>query len=58
MKKFLLIALLLVAAPAWLNAADAPKKVIAITGGRLLTVSHGIIENGVLAVSYTHLHSS
>ena len=51
MKKFLLIALLLVAAPAWLNAADAPKKVIAITGGRLLTVSHGIIENGVLVIA-------
>jgi imidazolonepropionase-like amidohydrolase len=50
-KKFLLIALLLVAAPAWLNAADAPKKVIAITGGRLLTVSHGIIENGVLVIA-------
>jgi imidazolonepropionase-like amidohydrolase len=50
-KKFLLIALMLVAAPAWLNAADAPKKVIAITGGRLLTVSHGIIENGVLVIA-------
>jgi len=50
MKK-LLIALLLVAAPACLTAADAAKKTIAITGGRLLTVSHGIIENGVLVIA-------
>lgn len=51
MKKFLLITLLLVSVPAWLTAADAPKKVIAISGGRLLTVSHGTIENGVLLIS-------
>ena len=51
MKKFLLITLLLVSVPAWLAAADAPKKVIAISGGRLLTVSHGTIENGVLLIS-------
>jgi len=50
-KKFLLITLLLVSVPAWLAAADAPKKVIAISGGRLLTVSHGTIENGVLLIS-------
>jgi imidazolonepropionase-like amidohydrolase len=50
-KKFLLITLLLVSVPAWLAAADAPKKVIAISGGRLLTVSHGTIENGVLLIA-------
>jgi len=50
-KKFLLITLLLVSVPAWLTAADAPRKVIAISGGRLLTVSHGTIENGVLLIS-------
>src|SRR5271157_1611548 len=42
---------MLAAAPAWILAADAPKKVIAITGGRLLTVSHGTIENGVLVIA-------
>src|SRR5580698_9804821 len=41
----------MLAAPAWLTAADAAKKVIAITGGRLLTVSHGTIENGVLVMA-------
>jgi imidazolonepropionase-like amidohydrolase len=51
MKKSLSIALLLVAAPLALLAAEAPKKVIAITGGRLLTVSHGTIENGVLILA-------
>ncbi|MGD0891883.1 MAG: amidohydrolase family protein [Terracidiphilus sp.] len=51
MKKLLLIALLLFTAPAWLTAADALKKVIAITGGKLLTVSHGTIENGVLVIA-------
>jgi imidazolonepropionase-like amidohydrolase len=50
-KKFLLITLLLVSVPAWLTAADAPRKVIAISGGRLLTVSHGTIENGVLLIA-------
>jgi imidazolonepropionase-like amidohydrolase len=50
MKKLLYLALLL-AAPALLTAADAPGKVIAITGGRLLTVSHGTIENGVLVIA-------
>jgi imidazolonepropionase-like amidohydrolase len=50
-KKFLLITLLLVSVPAWLAAADAPRKVIAISGGRLLTVSHGTIENGVLLIA-------
>jgi len=43
--------LLLVSVPAWLTAADAPRKVIAISGGRLLTVSHGTIENGVLLIA-------
>jgi len=51
MKKLLTLALLLLAAPLALLAADAPKKVIAITGGRLLTVSHGVIENGVLLLA-------
>ncbi|HEY1986559.1 MAG TPA: amidohydrolase family protein [Terracidiphilus sp.] len=32
-------------------AAISPTRVVAITGGRLLTVSHGIIENGVLVMS-------
>lgn len=36
-----------------LFAADSatPSKTIAITGGRLLTVSHGTIENGVLLIA-------
>ncbi len=41
-------------APAALLAADTsplPAKVIAITGGKLLTVSHGTIENGVLILA-------
>jgi len=31
-------------------SAQGPPKVIAITGGKLLTVSHGTIENGVLVM--------
>ena len=50
MKKLIVIALL-AAAPLFLSAADAPKKTIAITGARLLTVSHGIIENGTLVMA-------
>jgi imidazolonepropionase-like amidohydrolase len=50
MKKLFCVALLALAAPGILTAADAAKKVIAITGGRLLTVSHGTIENGVLLI--------
>jgi imidazolonepropionase-like amidohydrolase len=50
-KKTILIGLLLVGAPAWMTAADAAKKVIALSGGRLLTVSHGTIENGVLVMA-------
>jgi len=50
-KKLLLTALLIGSAPCLLTAVDAPKKVIAISGGRLLTVSHGTIENGVLAIA-------
>jgi imidazolonepropionase-like amidohydrolase len=50
-KKFLLFALLLLAAPAFLSAAEVHGKVLAITGGRLLTVSHGVIENGVLVIA-------
>src|ERR1700735_2410886 len=39
-------------APAALLAADTPTaKTIAITGGKLLTVSHGTIENGVLVIA-------
>jgi imidazolonepropionase-like amidohydrolase len=33
------------------HAQFAPPQVVAITGGRLLTVSHGTIENGVLVIS-------
>lgn len=55
MKKLLLVALLLAVLPACLSvslsAEDAAKKVIAITGGKLLTVSHGTIENGVLVMA-------
>jgi imidazolonepropionase-like amidohydrolase len=50
-RKLLSIALLLAAGPGLLFAQDATKKVIAITGGRLLTVSHGTIENGVLVMA-------
>jgi imidazolonepropionase-like amidohydrolase len=50
-KRYLLIALLLVSAPTFLSAANAHSKVIAISGGRLLTVSHGTIENGVLLIA-------
>jgi imidazolonepropionase-like amidohydrolase len=50
MKKLFSVALFLLATSHILLAADAPKKVIAITGGRLLTVSHGTIENGVLLI--------
>ena len=55
MKKFLLVALLLAGNSGWhsgrLSAQEAAKKVIAISGGRLLTVSHGVIENGVLVMA-------
>jgi imidazolonepropionase-like amidohydrolase len=49
MRKYLLIATLF-AAPFTLRAADAGKT-IAIEGGKLLTVSHGTIENGVLVIA-------
>jgi imidazolonepropionase-like amidohydrolase len=43
---------LLIASSAALFAADTPApKLIAITGGKLLTVSHGTIENGVLILT-------
>jgi imidazolonepropionase-like amidohydrolase len=48
-KKLLCVALLFVTVPALLPAA--PQRTIAITGGRLLTVSHGTIENGVLVMT-------
>lgn len=51
MKKLLCFAFLVMAAPAVLMAADAANKVIALSGGRLLTVSHGTIENGVLVMA-------
>lgn len=51
MRKPFGICLLLLSAPALLTAVEAPKKVIAIVGGRLLTVSHGTIENGVLILA-------
>jgi len=44
--KFLVVVLLLAGA-----AAYSQGQVIAITGGRLLTVSHGTIENGVLVMA-------
>lgn len=58
MKNFSLIATLL-ACPGLLIAAEphlaaqqpAPLQVIAITGAKLLTVSHGTIENGVLVMA-------
>ena len=34
----------------WAQAAGAKSGTIAITGGKLLTVSHGTIENGVLVI--------
>lgn len=46
MNKFLVVVLLLAGA-----AAYSQGQVIAITGGRLLTVSHGTIENGVLVMA-------
>jgi len=59
-KNFSLIATLL-ACPGLLIAAEphlaaqqpAPLQVIAITGAKLLTVSHGTIENGVLVRSWS-----
>ena len=55
MKKLLIFVLLLAVGLGLhsdlLSAQDAAKKVIAITGGRLLTVSHGTIENGVLVMA-------
>ena len=53
MKRFGLIALSL-AAPFALMAAEpqsAPPQVVAITGGKLLTVSHGTVDNGVLVMA-------
>jgi imidazolonepropionase-like amidohydrolase len=54
-KKTLLVALLLAVScgghSGRLSAQESAKKVIAISGGRLLTVSHGIIENGVLVMA-------
>jgi imidazolonepropionase-like amidohydrolase len=43
---------MLLAASALMTAADSPApRVIAITGGKLLTISHGTIENGVLVMA-------
>ena len=41
----------LAAGPAALAADTPPSKTIAIVGGKLLTVSHGAIENGVLILA-------
>jgi imidazolonepropionase-like amidohydrolase len=47
-----IVAVTCLSAPATLLAADTPgSKTIAITGGKLLTVSHGTIENGVLILA-------
>jgi imidazolonepropionase-like amidohydrolase len=54
-KKLLFVALLLAGNSGWhsgwLSAQEPAKKVIAISGARLLTVSHGTIENGVLVMA-------
>ena len=50
MKNFLIVLLLAGAAVCGLGQASQGP-VIAITGGRLLTVSHGTIENGVLVMA-------
>jgi imidazolonepropionase-like amidohydrolase len=53
-KNILIAAGLLLAAPSLMMAADAKgaaPSVIALTGGRLLTVSHGTIENGTLVIA-------
>lgn len=50
MKKLIAVALLSIAAPALVTAAHAQKTIV-ITGGKLLTVSHGTIENGVLVIA-------
>ena len=48
----LCISLAVLTAPAALFAADNPApQVIAITGGKLLTVSHGTIENGTIILA-------
>jgi len=46
-----LLALGSTAQPALLPAQEAAQKVIVLTGGKLLTVSHGTIENGVLVIA-------
>ncbi|MGA2535598.1 MAG: amidohydrolase family protein [Terracidiphilus sp.] len=51
MKRLICVAVLALVAPGVLTAADTAQKVIALTGGRLLTVSHGTIENGVLVMA-------
>jgi imidazolonepropionase-like amidohydrolase len=45
------IALALFATPTSLPAQPSQPQVIAISGGKLLTVSHGTIENGVLVIA-------
>jgi imidazolonepropionase-like amidohydrolase len=50
-KRLICVAVLALVAPGVLTAADTAQKVIALTGGRLLTVSHGTIENGVLVMA-------
>jgi imidazolonepropionase-like amidohydrolase len=50
MRSRILIATLLAGATAMFAADSSAPKVIAIQGGKLLTVSHGTIENGVLVI--------
>src|SRR5579863_7337687 len=50
MRSRILIATLLAGATAMFAADTSAPKVIAIQGGKLLTVSHGTIENGVLVI--------
>src|SRR5579863_2289498 len=51
MRSRILIATLLAGATAMFAADTSAPKVIAIQGGKLLTVSHGTIDNGVLVLA-------
>ena len=51
LRPFVIAALALPFAFTAAHSQPTPVKVIAITGGRLLTVSHGTIENGVLLIA-------
>ena len=43
--------LLVLAVCFWSVAGSAQQKTLALKGGKLLTISHGTIENGVLVIS-------